>query len=319
MRPLLAFLLPGCISATCVAQVLPAEFDHDRITLVAHAPDGSAVRIYTDSGGGGSMVSRGAASRLKLASAGDLDDDNGTKLTLFEFPAFLLQAGIPAPVKDRGLRGRLMLAPDSRMVGGEMFLGTQWFADHVWRIDYPRHEMALAADFKPDAQDHETPLGFVDNAAGKRQLDFPRITIAVDDKPIAVLLDTGATFVVTPDSASTFQVDPGAFVAGSFVEKTIFDDWHARHPDWKVIEHGDRAASLIEVPHVTVAGFVVGPVWFAMRPDAVWTGMMGPLMDEPIHGAFGGSGLRYFRVVLDYPRAKAWFRLGTDASPAAAH
>lgn len=309
-RPL-AFLLSCCTAATCAAGVLPTEFDHDLIYLRAHAPDGSTVKIYTDSGGGGGRVGRSTAARLKLASAGELDDDDGTKLSLVEFPAFLVQAGIPAPTKERGLRGRLVLAPDEAKMGGAMFLGSQWFADHVWQIDYLRHEMALATQFEPGAQDHEIALGFVDNAAGKRQLDFPRITISVDGKPIDVLLDTGAQFAVTAGSAPTFQVAPGAFVAGSFIEKSIYDDWHGRHPDWKVIEHGDRAAALIEVPHVTVAGFVVGPVWFAMRPDAVWTGMMGPLMDEPIHGAFGGSGLRYFRVVMDYPRAKAWFRLGS--------
>jgi hypothetical protein len=64
---------------------------------------------------------------------------------------------------------------------------------------------------------------------------------------------------------------------------------------------------MIEVPHVTVAGFTVGPVWFAQKPDANFSGIMSPMMDKPVQGAFGGSGLRYFRIVLDYPKAMAWF------------
>ena len=63
---------------------------------------------------------------------------------------------------------------------------------------------------------------------------------------------------------------------------------------------------MIEVPRVTVAGFTVGPVRFARRPDFNFAQWMSSMMDKPIVGAFGGSGLQYFRLVLDYPRATAW-------------
>jgi hypothetical protein len=63
---------------------------------------------------------------------------------------------------------------------------------------------------------------------------------------------------------------------------------------------------MIEVPRVTVAGFTVGPVWFARRPDSNFAEWMSSMTDKPIVGAFGGSGLQYFRLVLDYPRSTAW-------------
>ena len=319
---LLSFCLLG-LAATCAAQKLPAEFDHDRILLVAKSPEGSTLRIYTDSGGGGGRITRATADRLKLASTEEVDDD-GHKMTLVEFPRFVLQAGIPTPNPKRGLHDHLIVVPDDSLeVGVDMFLGSTWFSDRVWQIDYPRHELSLVEGYRPGPQDHEIPVGFVSNALGVRQLDFPRITIAVDGEPFDVLLDTGATITTSDQSAAAFQVAPGARVAGSFIAKALFDDWHARHPDWKVIEQGDvlhgKAFALIEVPKVTVAGSEVGPVWFAQRPDGVWksTGMMGPLMDKEIHGAFGGSGLHWFRIVLDYPRAKAWFRLDRPQTAAA--
>ena len=63
---------------------------------------------------------------------------------------------------------------------------------------------------------------------------------------------------------------------------------------------------MIEVPRATVAGFTVGSVWFARRPDFNFAQWMSSMMDKPIVGAFGGSGLQYFRLVLDYPRSTAW-------------
>ena len=63
---------------------------------------------------------------------------------------------------------------------------------------------------------------------------------------------------------------------------------------------------MIEVPRVTVTDYAVGPVWFARRPDANFAQWMSSMRDKPIVGAFGGSGLRYFRLVLDYPKATAW-------------
>ena len=316
MRRLFLSLVLLGLGGSAAAQKLPAVFDHDRIFLVVKAPDGSTLRICTDSGGGGARITRGAADRLKLAPAGEIDNAS-TKMPLVEFPRFVVKAGIPLPNTRRGgFRDRVwVVADDALETGGDMFLGASWYSDHVWLIDYPRGELSLVQGFRPDARDHEVPVGFVDNAAGKRALDYPRITIAVDGKPIDMLFDTGALFTTNERSAPSFDVAPGSRVAGSFIAKTIFDDWHARHPDWRVIEQGDslhgRTQPLIEVPKVVVAGYEVGPVWFAERADKVWgpDGMMGPLMDREIHGAFGGSGLHFFRVVMDYPRAKAWFRI----------
>lgn len=66
---------------------------------------------------------------------------------------------------------------------------------------------------------------------------------------------------------------------------------------------------MIEVPRIIVAGLASGPVWFTVRPDANFSTYMSKWMDRPIVGALGGSGLRYFRVVADYPHERATFTL----------
>jgi hypothetical protein len=298
------------LSAPCAAQALPAVFDHNRIELVAHADDGTPLKLVTDSGGGFNAISQAVADRLGLAHEGTLDLGR-TTLPLVDFPAFLARSGIPAPLPDPWLHGKLAVAGADMPFRADGFLGSRWFAGRAWRIDYGRHEMALLHDWKPAADDRATPLGFQTNDDGERVAHMPRVTIGVDGKPLDMLLDTGATFTVTDESAPLFHVAPGAQVGGGFIMKTVYDEWHARHPDWRVVAAGDRLGArtlpMIEVPRVEVAGFSVGPVWFAQRPDPAFTGMMSSMMDKPVAGAFGGSGLQYFHVVLDYPRSQAWF------------
>ena len=303
------------LAAQCAAQALPAEFDHNRIRLVVHADDGSTLKFMTDSGGGFNAVSQAVVDRLKLTPAGTLTAGQQS-FQAVEFPAFVVRSGVPAPLPDTWLKGRLAVA-STDMILGDGFLGSRWFAGRAWRIDYGRRDMARVDDWKPDAQDHAVPLGFQTNASGERAANMPRVTLTIDGKPLDLLLDTGATFSLTDDSAPVFQVAPGAQVGGGFIVKSLFDDWHARHPDWRVIANGDslhgKTFALIEVPRVSVAGFTVGPVWFAQRPDAAFTEMMSSMMDKTVVGAFGGSGLQYFHVVLDYPKATAWFGLNATS------
>lgn len=49
-----------------------------------------------------------------------------------------------------------------------------------------------------------------------------------------------------------------------------------------------------------VGNLTTGPIWFAKRPDEVWSkGMIGS-MDKVVKGAIGGSFLKYFKVTIDY-------------------
>ncbi|MBW8778438.1 MAG: hypothetical protein JF585_04395 [Burkholderiales bacterium] len=305
----LALALPG-LAAEAAAQKLPAQFDHNRIHLVVRASDGSPFKAYVDSGGGINSVDRALADRLKLAPAGELKGDEGT-FQMVEFPAWLTRAGVPSPPDVAPFHGKLVVLPEAVVPDADVFLGAAWLAGRVWQIDYGRHEMVLAPDWKPSVQAHALPLGFRVDDHGTRPSSMPRITVTVDGKPLDMLLDTGAMIPLAPDGAAAFHVAPGTIVGGGFIMKTVFDEWHGKHPEWRVIEHAEATRrgdpnAMIEVPQVTVAGYTVGPVWFARRHDANFTGSMATMMDKPIVGAFGGSGLQYFRLVVDYPKATAW-------------
>ena len=311
MRSAILFLslaLSG-LATEAAGQKLPADFTHNRIHLVAHASDGTWLTAYVDSGGGADIIDAALQARLKLASAGEVVDDEG-KFALVDYPSWLEKSGIPAPPDDERLHGKLVVMPTEHGSDYDLFLGAPWLASRVWLIDYGRHEMILAPDWKPAAEDHAMPLGFKVDDHDIRPFGMPRMTVTIDGKPLDMLLDTGAMIPLSADGASAFHVEPGTIVGGGFIMKALFDEWHVKHPDWRVIEHGEAVGSagnaMIEVPLVTVAGFTVGPVWFARRPDSNFAKWMSSMTDKPIVGAFGGSGLQYFRLVLDYPRSTAW-------------
>lgn len=304
-------LLFFCLANICVpvfAQDLPAVFEHDRISLVVQAPDGTALKFYTDTGGGWNAIRKTAAEALKLEKEGEAESDGGS-VSLVEFPDFLVRAGVPRPSVDRWLGGQLAVVDDSKL-DEEGLLGSRWFAGHVWRIDYPNKKFSLLSGWRPSAESQPVPLGFRQGVDGKRKLDFPRITIVVDGDSLEVLLDTGATAQLTENSAQVLGLENGSRIAASYIVKSIFDQWHVRHPDWKVIDKGEAVTGdtypMIEVPRVNIASITVGPVWFAQRPDAAFHDFMSQMMDKRIDGALGGSALKYLDVVLDYPQAKAW-------------
>ena len=307
-QKLMPFVL-AVVSASSVAQGVPAEFVHDRIYVVARAPDGWNLRFYTDTGGGWNAIGKSAAERLKLSVKGQVEVEHG-QASAVDFPDFLRQAGVPPPSNDPWLKGRLVVAPDAKLMDADGFLGTRWFAGHVWQIDYPGQTLSTISAWRPSIDDHPAALGFRSGPDGKRILNFPRITISVDEKPIDVLLDTGATAELTEESAPEFRVKPGTRIGTSYVIKSIFERWQALHPNWRVIERAEtvtgRAYPMIEVPQVTIAGVTFGPVWFTQRPDAAFRDWMSQMMDKEISGAIGGSGLKYLRVVLDYPGATAY-------------
>jgi hypothetical protein len=66
------------------------------------------------------------------------------------------------------------------------------------------------------------------------------------------------------------------------------------------------------VPDVEVGGLSVGPVWFSVRPDDTFKNFMTQMMDKQIVGAVGGSLLKSLCMIIDYPGARAYFRVGSD-------
>ena len=295
------------------ARRLPSDFVADRWFVTPTAEAGQELRFFTDTGGG-FVVHADTAERLALATS--VVGEGEQKATLAAFPEFDEDGWIPGPradLRDAPMRGKLFVAPRSPQSAdfGDGMLGQEWFGGGVWTFDYPARAMTWRPDAKGVAFDkaHTVPLGFP-SKDGARTTNFPSIEATIDGETLAFLFDTGATLALRDDALAKLG-DDGAKVRGtSFIVASVFDRWHERHPEWRVIEGAEDnrgGAPIIEVPAITIAGHTVGPVWFTKRPDANFHEWMSQWMDRKVDGALGGSAFRYFRVTADYPGARALF------------
>ncbi|MEL6216079.1 MAG: hypothetical protein AAFQ99_10435, partial [Pseudomonadota bacterium] len=296
----------GCTST----QLMPTTFESDRIFANATAPDGRPVVFFTDSGGGYNAVASSIAARYSLESKGEVQSD-GRVTALVGFPEFLTDSGIPRPNPDRWLGGNLAVVPDERLEA-DGFLGSRWFAGRVWVFDYTAKTLALADSSSPYAAWIMTPLGFRSDQLGSRDLNFPRISIEVSGESLEMLLDTGATALVTEESAPVLKARAGERVGTSYIVRSVFERWQSRNPNWRVIAAGDavlgRPMPMIEVPEIAISGVRFGPVWFTQRPDANFREWMSQMTDKTLDGAIGGSALRHLRFVLDYPAGEMYLQ-----------
>ena len=193
---------------------------------------------------------------------------------------------------------------------GDGILGQAWFGGHIWTWDYPAQKFLLEnADFAPSKDAHSVPLTFKTGADGKRENNFPRIVVKIDGTDVPLLLDTGAETYLTTAALAALNDGGPQFRATSMIVASLFDAWHKKHPDWRVIEDAQTTthSPMIEVPRVDIAGVAVGPVWFTKRGDDAFHKFMSGMMAAQVEGALGGNALGHFRMTIDYPRAMAWF------------
>src|SRR6266481_823375 len=288
--------------------IIPTQVVENRFYAHPVTKDGIELIFYTDSAGGVFMF-RSVVDRLHLPTAKRKIE--GEELEEVGFPDFQPGKGLPPPLgQDNKLFVRLenkdLIDHFGQGVSG--MLGQNWFADRVWTWDYPGRKLLWRAegDLPNVSPEHRIQLGFP-AYQGKRGANFPRIQATIDDEVIDFIFDTGATTVLTDSAMKIIYDGHAAHRAASFINQSILDRWHTKHPDWKMVENADGVfgSTMIEVPIVTVAGYRVGPVWFTARPDRQFDEWMSQWMDKKIHGALGGSAFQYFRITVDYPNAMA--------------
>lgn len=299
------------------ATALPTRYDEGRFFVRPVTASGDTLDLFTDTGGGLWMTSAVAES-LKLPQQ-IATIRNGTDTTYaVQLPAFKPDASIPAPLGSPGHRVNVFPAMlvTSQMAHTSIahwsgMLGQEWFAGRMWTFDYPRGQLLLhtPGDTLPRDPEHTVRLGFQNDTGAVHGLNFPRIRVAIDGDSLDLLFDTGATTVLTDSALRIVDDGHAAERATSFITQSVFERWRAKHSDWRVIEHAEAGTGLpmIQVPHVAVAGYTAGPVWFTMRPDRNFHEYMTQFMDRRIEGALGGSALHDFRVTVDYPHSVARF------------
>ena len=301
-------VLAAATNAAASAERVPAEFVHDQIWLTPKV-EGRELRFFTDTGGGWNAIAKEVVHDLGLVV--ETVDADGQSVGLVDYPSFDSGHGLPA-APGHFMQGRLMVTEASRFIaGGDGFLGGRWFADGVWDFDYLQQRLVKLERPAPAKSAVPVPLGFQSNAQGERTTHFPSLAVEVDGEVLDLLFDTGATATLTDRSGPVFGLPAGTHVGTSFIEQEKFDRWVQRHPDWRVLEQADdkggQRRRMIEVPQIVIGGHRAGPVWFAEQPPGAFRKYMAQWMDRPTWGAIGGSGLKYFRIVVDYPAAQAWF------------
>lgn len=308
-------------SAPGLAQILPAQFEADRVYLQASDGLGQQLRLYTDTGGG-LFIKQAAVERLKLISEPLTDPlalrEVGDRARTTRLPTFALAAFIPPPLADGG---KLMVLP-AELAGRQLpgtseddgMLGQAWFDGRIWTWDYPGQVFKLErSTWKPGADMQRIPLGFKTDPQGQRITAFPRMQVSIDGKVYSLLLDTGAMTVLNPSALIALGEDGPAERATSMITDSVFRAWRKAHPDWRVIEDAQAGmgSAMIEVPEVIIAGYKVGPVWFTQREDRNFHDFMSSFMDARVDGALGGNAFRHFVMTVDYPGAAAYFRCAT--------
>ncbi|MCA9710860.1 MAG: hypothetical protein KDK70_33770 [Myxococcales bacterium] len=290
------------------ALVLPSRFEADRVFLELRTEQGHPLRLFTDTGGGLYLLHH-AVERLGLP-VDRAPGDDGQPVEVVALPP--LDATTPMPPLVV-LDGRLPVAHEDPFGGafGDGLLGQAWFRDRVWTFDYRDQALVLHPGSIDCDDGSAVPLGFLEQD-GRRVASYPRIQAEIDGTVHDLLFDTGATVLLTEPGLRGLADDGPVARATSFIVRSVFDRWRAAHPDWRVIEHADRMAGdpMIEVPAVTIGELSVGPVWFTARADPNFHDFMSRFMDRTVDGALGGSALRYLRVTVDYPRARACLRAG---------
>ena len=280
-------------------QALPVELVEYRFVLAPRIEGGRVVRLYSDSGGGHTILSPTLVSALGLPV--EHRDAGPEEPPSTGWPRWAPDASIPPP------GDKVLVMPLTQLGSGlDGFVGQDWFAGRTWTFDYPGKRLLLraAGDLPPGPR---IPFHLPKQEPGSAA--FGRITIEVDGRPLDVLFDTGATTDLGPEAAAKVGDGRAPQRATSFMKAAVFDAWRKAHPDWPVVEKAEvrTGADMIRVPVIVVAGQKVGPVWFTRRPDKAFDEFMSSMMDAPVVGALGGSGLRYFRISVDYGRGLAVF------------
>ena len=303
---LVAFSVTAIASPVGAQTVIPTRYVSDRFFAAPVTEQGDTLQLLMDTGGGNVFVTTSALKRMGITptfvqvAEGDSLWDAGA------FPRFKSGASIPPALGTPkahlfGFGDKLFAS-----LGADGMVGHNWFAGRVWVLDYPRHQ-ASYFETPPSPKPfgpHTIPMTL------KTPLvrDDPRIRVIVGGDTADMLLDTGATSVLSDDAITA--VGPGPAVrASAFAAARLWDGWHNKHPDWRVVTAGEANthADLIEVPHVSIAGYDVGTVWFAKRRDQVYDGMMRAIMDKPVLASIGGAAFRQFKLTLDYVNQRVTF------------
>jgi lysophospholipase L1-like esterase len=294
-------------------QQLDANFIADRVLVDAPLANGQSIRFWSDTGGGTTILYDRRVKKFALETqpvSGKMTDDMPPNARQLAHPLALAPSAFPAPPNPIMVMPD-QLAPMGMPADSDGNIGQNWFAGHIWTWDYPHGTLTIEKPgWQPAPAAHVVRVTFREATRTMPALHFPRLTVVIAGEPTSVLLDTGATTILTPEAQAL--IGGPRLRATSMIVASRIAAWRKAHPDWRVIEHGQSGtgSTMIEVPDVKVAGFEVGPIWFTSRPDSNFHEMMSGGMDAQVEGAIGGNAFHSLRMTVDYLHGRAAFTRG---------
>lgn len=320
MLPALA-LFAGSVAPASARVLVPTVFEAGHFYAVPESPNGTTLRLMVDTGGAGGsgllVLSAEAARRFGVRSE---------TCHAFGEPMDVARSIAFRPTRALPLAGPFApchaVAIISSRFSGDGTLGAGYLPGFIWTFDYPRHALWVEdAGWVHPADAMAIPLHFPHRADGEKGSGLPRMTVSVDGQPLDFLFDTGASAFPTEagEAASRTPTVRGLGVT-SYIVTSVFETWHRRHPDWRVVRNGDsfgKGERLIEVPrvvlspvpggHVGQEASVADHVWFTERPDANFDASgLSQYMDGLVSGSLGANVYGTFVVTVDYPKETLW-------------
>lgn len=257
--------------------MIDADLVGQRFLVNVALPDQTTIRLLADTGGGYHV-----------------DPDKVAGLPRFPLPDG--SDGVRLPVDPPMPPGRDLARLQAPPIDADGITNAWWFPGHVWSFDY-RTGVLQTLDTELTTG---CPLGLLRSPQGDVASPFPRVEVIIDDEPISLLLDTGATIELT-DAGRQVLGEP-RFRASSFIVEDQFNRWRRLHPEWRVIEGASTIgnSAVIEVPRLTLGETTLGSTWFERRPNAAFHQHMSQWMDERIDGALGASAFQQRELIIDY-------------------
>jgi hypothetical protein len=296
-------------------QLIPTSYEAGRFFAAPEIAGGNTVRLLVDTAGpsifGLYGISDKAARRLNLPAA----PCNVSGATITTVKPFHSNPELPVA---KGTPCNSVAFVDSRFdaMNSDGCLGDKYLMHFIWTFDYPKKQLWHEPDsWKPSATMHGTSMGFLKNEKGENLGGVPRITIWVGDESIDMVLKTGAPAF---HNKSPPDVQP-AYSGSSFLAKSSIDQLLHDRPDCCSVVIDDHQNRMIEIQKIKIAGWLVGPVWFAELPDAFFSRYSsdgGREVDMPVHGVAGPSIFDHFSMTLDYQTEKAWLACASGCSVA---
>jgi hypothetical protein len=299
--------------------ILPTEMIGWRIFVKPVTKDAREVVFFTATEGDSQYLYSTTATdlELKLVELNEKTVEGKDPVDLAPIPPWRDGQHIPPPVamnQPEALKTHYIVLKRSQLAGGDEDgrLGQGWFSGRTWTFDYPEKRLLWRSpgDLPDHPKANEMALIMQRGKDNKAVNNLARIKLRIDDKDVFFLFATGSTTHLTQYAQSTLRDAQTSVRGASFIARSIFDKWRAKHRDWRVMENAEDGTgnAMIEMPKLLLGGYEIGPVWFTARDDDAFDTYRSSMTDMRIDGTLGGNALRFFKLTVDFPNAVAVFQ-----------